>query len=55
MNEELHVFTIHGGLPEDDADVTVRGLYAGSEAEARAYIQALLPNLEIIYIEEVPT
>lgn len=52
MAEELKIYTIHAGMPEDDAEVTIRGLYAGSEVEARAEVQKWLPNLEIIYVEE---
>ena len=52
MSEELTVYVIHAGMQEVDAEVTIRGLYAGSEEEARAYIQATLPHLEIIYVEE---
>lgn len=52
MSEELKVYVIHAGMQEVDAEVTIRGLYAGSEEEARAYIKATLPHLEIIYVEE---
>lgn len=48
----LKIYTIHAGMQEVDAEVTIRGLYAGSEEEARAYIKATLPHLEIIYVEE---
>ena len=52
MEKEPKIYTIHAGMQEVDAEVTIRGLYAGSEEEARAYVQATLPHLEIIYVEE---
>ena len=52
---DCKVFTVHAGIDDMDAEVTIRGLYAESEAQARAIVAQYFPRMEVIWVEEVQT
>ena len=49
----IKVYNVHAGIDDMDADVTIRGLYAESEEQARAIVALYFPRMEVISVEEV--
>ena len=49
---ELKVYDVHAGVDDMDADVTIHGLYAESETQARAILALYFPRMEVISVEE---